>query len=318
VDARRPSLRAVPRAGPRAPPCAGRPDRGRSTASPRLRLAALTAAALIGFAANSLLCRAALRPRLLDAATFTSLRLLSGAIALVALAAMARPASPPAATLRAGSWLSAAALFAYAAAFSFAYLRIGAAVGALLLFGAVQATMLGGGLARGERPRATEWAGLAVALAGVIALVAPGLTAPDPIGAVLMIGAGVAWGVYSLRGRGRSSSVPLVTTAANFARTVPLTAALSLAALHGAHLGGRGAALAVASGALASGVGYSLWYAALPSMSATRAAIVQLSVPLLAAAGAVALLGEPLTLRIVLSAVVILGGVALAVVGRPR
>jgi drug/metabolite transporter (DMT)-like permease len=278
-----------------------------------VRLAVLTAAAMVGFAANSLLCRAALRPRLVDAATFTSLRLVSGAIALLLLAALARPASPPTATVRAGSWLSAAALFAYAAAFSFAYLRIGAAVGALLLFGAVQATMLGGGLSRGERPRAAEWAGLAMALVGVVTLVAPGLSAPDPIGALLMIAAGVAWGVYSLRGRGPSSSPPLVATAANFARAVPLAAALSLAALRAAHLGARGAALAVASGALASGVGYSLWYAALPSMSATRAAIVQLSVPLLAAAGAVALLGEPLTLRVVLSGAAILGGVALAV-----
>jgi len=278
-----------------------------------VRPAALTAAALVGFAANSLLCRAALRPRLVDAATFTSLRLASGAVALLALAAVARPASPPAATVRAGSWLSALALFAYAAAFSFAYLRIGAAVGALLLFGAVQATMLGWGLSRGERPRAAEWAGLAVALVGVVALVAPGLSAPDPIGALLMIAAGVAWGVYSLRGRGLSSSPPLVATAANFARALPLAAALSLAALPAAHLGARGTALAFASGALASGVGYSLWYAALPSMTATRAAVVQLAVPLLAAAGAVALLGEPLTPRVVLSGMAILGGVALAV-----
>jgi drug/metabolite transporter (DMT)-like permease len=274
----------------------------------------MTAAALVGFAANSLLCRAALRPRLVDAATFTTVRLVSGALVLVVLAGLARPASSPVATLRAGSWLSAGALFAYAAAFSFAYVRIGAAVGALLLFGAVQATMLGWGLFRGERPRAAEWAGLAVALFGVVALVAPGLSAPDPVGAALMIAAGVAWGAYSLRGRGRSSSPPLVVTAAHFARAVPLTAALSVIALRPGHLSARGALLAAASGALASGVGYSLWYAALPAMTATRAAIVQLSVPLLAAAGAVALLGEPLTPRVALSGAAILGGVALAVV----
>src|SRR5229473_7406150 len=159
----------------------------------------LTLLALIGFAANSLLCRRALGLGLIDPASFTSVRLLSGAAALALILAL-RGGSPVAG----GSWVSALALFAYAAAFSFAYVRIGAAVGALLLFGAVQATMLGWGLFRGERPRAAEWAGLAVALTGLVALVARGLSAPDPIGAALMITAGVAWGVYSLRGRGRA------------------------------------------------------------------------------------------------------------------
>jgi len=281
-----------------------------------VRTAALTAAALVGFAANSLLCRMALGPRLVDAATFTVIRIVSGALMLLVLVRAAeggRDAQPAA---KAGSWASAAALFGYAAAFSFAYLRIGAGVGALLLFGAVQATMLAWALRGGERLRWNQGIGLLAALAGLAALVRPGLSAPDPFGAVLMLGAGVAWGVYSLRGRGAAR--PLAATASNFARAVPLAAALGLAGLGAAHVGLRGALLAAASGAVTSGVGYSLWYAALKGLTATQAAVVQLSVPVLAAGGAVALLGEALTPRLLACGAVILGGVALAVGGRNR
>jgi drug/metabolite transporter (DMT)-like permease len=280
-----------------------------------MRTAALTAAALAGFAANSLLCRMALGPRLVDAATFTSIRIVSGAVALFLIS---RLASPPrdAAAIAAGSWASAVALFAYAAAFSFAYLRIGAGVGALLLFGAVQATMLIWGLRRGERPGWAEWAGLTAAVAGLGALARPGLSAPDPAGAGLMIAAGIAWGAYSLRGR--SATRPLAATASNFARAAPLAFALSVALLGSAHTGLRGALLAAVSGALTSGVGYSLWYAALADLTATQAAIVQLSVPVLAAAGGVALVGEMLTPRLVACGAIILGGVALAMLGRRR
>ena len=267
----------------------------------------------MGFAANSILCRMALQPGLADAATFTSIRLVSGALVLLALhhaTAPARPAGPQ------GSWTSAAALFAYAAAFSFAYLRIGAGTGALLLFGAVQATMLLWALHSGERLAAAEWLGLAAALGGLVALVLPGLTAPDPAGAALMVAAGVAWGVYSLRGRGTAH--PLAATASNFARAVPFTLALSLVDAGRVHVTREGALLAAASGALASGVGYSLWYAALRGLTATRAAIVQLSVPVLAAAGGVLLLGEGLFARLVFAGIAILGGVALAVMGSAR
>jgi drug/metabolite transporter (DMT)-like permease len=276
-----------------------------------LRTAALTAAALLGFAANSILCRMALQPRLVDAATFTTIRIVSGAVVLVLLARTSVRAEASG-----GSWASAAALFAYAAAFSFAYLRIGAGVGALLLFGAVQATMLIWALRSGERLRPLQWLGLAAAIGGVVALVLPGLSAPDPIGAGLMLAAGVAWGVYSLRGRGTAR--PLAATAANFVRTVPFTLALSLAAPGPIAVSPRGAALAAASGALASGVGYSLWYAALPGLTAARAAVLQLLVPVLAAAAAVALLGEPLTTRLVAAGAAILGGVALAIGARRR
>jgi drug/metabolite transporter (DMT)-like permease len=186
-----------------------------------MRTAGLTVAALVGFAANSLLCRMALGPRLVDAATFTSIRVVSGALALLILVRVAAAPSSRNATPAggAGSWGSAAALFAYAAAFSFAYLRIGAGAGALLLFGAVQATMLAWALRGGERLRWPEWAGLLAAVAGLAALVRPGLSAPDPAGAALMIAAGVAWGAYSLRGRG--ARAPLVATASNFAGRCP-------------------------------------------------------------------------------------------------
>lgn len=275
-----------------------------------MRTLSFTMLALAGFAANSLLARAALAGggRLIDAASFTAVRLVSGAVVLALLLRARRGGGG-----RKGSWGSALALFAYAAGFSLSYVRIGAGVGALLLFGCVQATMLGTGLVRGERPHGLEWAGLLLALGGLVGLTAPGATAPDALGAVLMAGAGVAWGVYSLRGRG--STDPLAVTADNFLRSVPLAvglSAVSALALEAPRATPTGLVLAVASGAVASGVGYSLWYAALPHLTATRAAIVQLSVPVLAAAGGVLLLGERLTARLVGAGAALLGGVLLA------
>jgi drug/metabolite transporter (DMT)-like permease len=279
-----------------------------------LRTAALTAATLLCFAANSLLCRAALGPGTIDAASFTGIRLLSGA---VVLAVIVRAAGGRGHGLEHGSWQSAGALFAYAVAFSFAYLRIGAGVGALVLFGAVQATMLGWAMATGERPRLAEWLGLALALGGLAALTLPGAHAPDPIGLALMAAAGVFWGIYSLRGRGAPR--PLAATAANFALSLPmglvLVALVLITTGHG-HVSQRGALLAVASGALASGVGYSIWYAALRGLTATRAAIVQLAVPVIAAGAAIGLLGETLSPRLVGSGCAILVGVGIALVGR--
>jgi drug/metabolite transporter (DMT)-like permease len=269
---------------------------------------------MTAFAANSLLCRSALAQDRADPATFTALRIASGALALVLLA-RARGAPPPAPGL---AWGSALALFAYALAFSLAYTRIPAGIGALLLFAAVQLTMIGAGLRRGERPRSLEWLGLALSLAGLVVLTRPGLARPDPLGAVLMGGAGAAWGLYSLRGRGRGDAVAL--NAASFARACPLAAATAAAwVLAGrAHVTPAGAALAVASGALASGLGYAVWYAALRGLSATRAAVVQLSVPPLAAGGAVLALGEALTGRLLLASVLVLGGIGLAVAGHRR
>jgi drug/metabolite transporter (DMT)-like permease len=279
-----------------------------------LRTALATAAALTGFAGNSLLCRAALLPGAIDAASFTAVRLVSGALVLALLERATRRGGR---AESAGS-TAAVALFAYAAAFSYAYLRLGAGVGALVLFACVQATMVGWGIREGTRPRPAEWAGLALALAGLVLLTLPGADVPDPAGLVLMALAGVAWGIYSLRGRG--SRAPLAATASNFARSVPLAlAGLALAAVTGPlHATARGAWLAFASGALASGVGYSLWYLALPGLGATRAALVQLVVPVLAAAAGVVLLGERATPRLVLSGALILGGVATAVLVRNR
>lgn len=261
---------------------------------------------MIGFAANSLLCRAALRGGDIDAPTFTAIRLASGALVLV-LIVVARKSS-----LRgAGSWPSAAALAAYAVAFSYAYLRIGAAVGALILFGCVQLTMIVGGLLRGERPTARQWIGWLVAVAGLVVLNAPGLDPPPATGAVLMAIAGIAWGVYSLRGRGVDR--PLVATAGNFARCLPVAAVLIVFYVHAST---AGILLAVASGAIASGLGYSLWYAAVPSLGATRAAFVQLSVPVMTALSAVLLLSEELRPTLAIGGAAIVGGLAIALTSK--
>lgn len=284
------------------------------------RVAVLTALALVAFAGNSLLCRTALRHGAIDAASFTAIRMLSGALMLGLLAGIRRRTEPSSQTSSAnahGSWLSAIALFAYAAAFSFAYLSLSAATGALLLFGAVQVTMIGHGLWRGERMHAGQWLGLAVAFAGLVVLLMPGLQAPPWQGAGLMLAAGAGWGAYSLRGRGVGD--PLQATAGNFLRTLPMVALLSLLARGSMTADAQGVIAAVVSGALASGLGYAIWYTALPALRATSAAIVQLSVPVLAAVGGIFWLGEPLTLRFVLAAVAVLGGIALVTLVRaPR
>jgi drug/metabolite transporter (DMT)-like permease len=283
------------------------------SAAPRAATtAALTALAMLAFAANSLLCRSALAGGDTDAASFTLLRLASGAIALWLLARARGGAVAPARA----AWGSALALFLYALLFSLAYLRIPAGVGALLLFAAVQLTMLGAGLASGERPHALEWLGLALSIGGLGLLTRPGLARPDPLGAALMLGSGAAWGVYSLRGRRAQDAV--AANAASFARSVPLALAASagLAVLAAPHVTPLGALLAVVSGGVTSGLGYAVWYQALPGLTATRAAIVQLSVPPLAALGGVAALGETLSLRLAGASALILGGIALAIAGR--
>jgi len=276
-----------------------------------LRTVALTAAALCCFAGNSLLCRLALAPKAIDPATFTSVRMLSGALALTLLVRTTLPRGER----KGGGWLAALVLVLYAVPFSFAYTRLGAGQGALLLFGTVQLTMIGWGFVTGERPRLLEWVGLAVALSGLVALTYPGLSAPDPAGAALMVVAGVAWGAYSIHGRSAGGQPPSAN-ARNFVRALPFAALVSLVALPERNASPRGLLLAAASGALASGVGYSFWYSALESLTATRAAIVQLSVPVIAALGGVVLLGESLTPRLAATGAAILCGVALALLGR--
>jgi len=238
-------------------------------------------------------------------------RLASGAVALALLARLMREDR----TSSRPDWWAAAMLFLYVACFSFAYLYLSAGTGALILFGAVQITMFLSGLRRGERFRPLAWVGLALALAGLIVLLAPGVTAPSPVGGALMAVAGVAWGVYSLRGRGVKN--PLQATATNFAWAVPLALALSVVSLRDFHMSSTGVALAIASGAVTSGVGYVIWYAALRGLTALSAATVQLSVPVIAAIGGALLMSEQITLRLLVASVATLGGVALAL-GRTR
>ena len=283
----------------------------------RTRLSFLVVLTLIAFAGNSLLCRVALKETRIDASTFTLVRIASGAIVLWSIALATRDVRVRDRTaVVGGTWLSALALFAYAAAFSFAYVSLPAGTGALLLFGAVQATMIGYGLWRGERLRPRQILGLACASAGLVILTLPGISAPPLHGTVLMLGAGIAWGIYSLRGR--SAGDPLRATAGNFLRAVPLAVALSIAAIQWLSLDLGGIGYAVASGALTSDVGYAIWYTALPGLRATYAATVQLSVPVIAAAGGVVFLDEHMTLRLLIAAAAILGGIALVVVVRPR
>ncbi len=268
----------------------------------------LTVLAMLAFAGNSLLCRLALRDTGIDPASFTSVRIVSGAaVLLLILALRQRSAMSSSQSFGlAGNWTSALALFAYAAGFSYAYVSLSAATGALLLFGAVQVTMMGHGLLNGER--LSRWL---LAGAGLVVLLLPGLAAPPWQGSLKMLGAGVAWGVYSLRGRGAGDAI--AKTAGNFARAVPLAMGLSLLMLAQSSVDLAGIFYAVASGALTSGIGYVIWYRALPGLKATAAATVQLCVPAIAAAGGVLLLGEPMTLRLWLASVAILGGIAVVI-----
>ncbi|MEP9325811.1 DMT family transporter [Paraburkholderia phymatum] len=276
---------------------------------PRTRVALLTVVAMFAFAGNSLLCRVALKGTAIDPATFTSVRIVSAAVVLWIILRTRGELQRVG-----GNWLSAFALFAYAAAFSFAYVSLAAGTGALLLFGAVQATMIGYALARGDRLRLFQWIGLACALAGLVGLVLPGVSAPPLFASLLMLCAGIAWGVYSLRGK--LAADPTVTTAGNFVRAIPFAGLVSAGMFASARVDDAGLSFAVLSGGLTSGVGYVIWYAALKHIPSATAATVQLSVPLIAAAGGILLLGEPLTARLALSSLAILGGIALVVARR--
>lgn len=271
----------------------------------------LTGLTLIAFAANSLLTRMALGTGAIDAASFMTLRLASGAAILLLIMFFSQGKSV--AKLQ-GKWIAAWMLFLYAIAFSFSYLQLSAGTGALILFGTVQVTMILVALNQGENPHPLEWLGLLMALTGLIYLVSPGLTAPPVTGSVLMVIAGIAWGLYSLLGRGSKDS--LAYTTANFARAVPVAIGVSLVTLSQVHLTLAGVVLAIVSGTLASGVGYAIWYEALRGLTATRAATVQLAVPVIASVGGILFLQEALTIRLALASLMILGGISLAVVGR--
>lgn len=275
------------------------------------RIVALTALALLAFAGNSLLCRAALAHTRIDAASFTTVRLVSGALMLWVLVALRGSAGAGQ-----GSFLSALALFAYAAGFSFSYLHLSAAAGALILFGAVQATMIAWGLWKGERLRLPQLLGLLLACAGLVGLMLPGLSAPPLVSALLMLGAGVAWGIYSVRGRGAGDA--LKVSAGNFLLAAPMALGLSAMLLSRAAFDPMGMWYAFLSGALTSGLGYAVWYTALPHLASTTAAALQLSVPVLAALGGIAFLDEPLTLRLLAASVAIVGGIALVILAGKR
>jgi len=275
------------------------------------RILILTLLAMIAFASNSLLCRAALKQTSIDAATFTFVRMFSGAATLWLIMKLRKGAWK-----EEGSWSSALALFIYAAAFSFAYLDLSAGTGALLLFGAVQATMILWGFRKGERLDAIQMVGVIVAVTGLVVLMFPGFSAPPLVGSILMVGAGVAWGIYSLRGKGEKN--PASVTAGNFIRAVPFAAAVSIIFVPWVSFDLDGVGYAIISGAITSGLGYVIWYSALPGLKAASAATVQLSVPVLAATGGILLLGEPLTLRYLIASIAILGGIALVMLEKSR
>lgn len=279
-----------------------------------MKIVVLTAIAMLAFAANSVLARLAFATANAEPLSYTGLRLASGAIVLAVLLLLRRAPGMP--VTIGGNWRAAAALFGYALAFSIAYILVGAGTGALILFASVQIGILGWAVLKGDRPGALEWLGLAVALAAFAYLVSPGLVAPHPLGTLLMVGSGLCWAAYTLLGRG--STAPLVDTAGNFIRCLPVAVVIVLAGMLLRPVDPGAAAYAAASGALASGLGYAVWYAVLPSLARTQAAVVQLTVPAIAAAGGVLLIAEPLTLRLGIASIGILGGVALALIAADR
>jgi len=266
---------------------------------------------MIAFAANPLICRLALGQQLIDAASFTSVRIVAGAVTL-ALIMLPRWRSRRRFSV---NWWSVATLFIYMVFFSFAYRSVSASTGTLLLFAAVQFTMFIVAIRDGEYLTMLSWLGFSLAVIGVIYLVSPGVTSPDPLGAFLMIVAGVAWGGYSLLGR--SAADPLESTAINFICSVPLATVVALVFMDGIYYTHAGMILAAVSGALASGLGYAVWYAALKSLTASRAATVQLSVPTIAAFGGIVFLSEPISVRLIVASALTLGGIAIVLTQRP-
>ena len=270
----------------------------------------MTLVAMIAFAGNSLLCRAALAQTSIDPASFTSIRLVSGALVLWLFFHFKKRELNTTLMIE-GNWLSAICLFSYAAAFSFAYLKLTTATGALLLFGSVQLTMLSYGFIRGERLCARQLIGLLGAFSGLLILLLPGLESPPIDAALLMVLSGMAWGIYSIQGRNAKN--PIAATMGNFARSIIPTLGLSIIFISQAALEFEGVLLAIASGTLASGFGYVVWYAVLPRLASMTAASVQLSVPIIAGLGGVIFLGELISLRLFISSVAVLGGIAMVI-----
>jgi drug/metabolite transporter (DMT)-like permease len=276
-----------------------------------LKLALLTVLALFSFAENSVLCRMALTDEVIDAASFTSIRLFSGIVFLLFLVVIKTKEKM---TIATGSGLSSLLLFLYAIAFSYAYLTLDTGTGALILFGAVQATMIMSGLLKGRQFLVIEWVGLLLALLGLVALLMPGAAAPSLTGFVLMAGSGIAWAFYTLAGK--HSKNPLIDTANNFLRTLPFIAMTMLLTFSEIQISNKGILLAIASGAVMSGLGYAIWYSVLPSLTLTQAAILKLTVPIIAAVGGVLFSNEVITIKLISSSILVLGGVLVVTVGR--
>ena len=270
-----------------------------------------TLLALFAFAGNSVLCRLALGEATIDAASFTSIRLLSG---IAVLALILKAVQPSGNVVSTGSWKAAAMLFIYALAFSFAYISLDTGTGALILFASVQMTMIGVGLLSGAKLYWVEWLGVIVAFNGFVYLVLPGLEAPPLMGFVLMSAAGVAWGFYTLAGK--DSKHPLSDTTYNFIRTLPLVLILMAVTILKVNVSWEGVVLAILSGGLTSGIGYTVWYMALNGLSSTQAAVVQLLVPVIAAFGGVVFADEILSIRLMISSTMILGGILIVVLGK--
>lgn len=275
------------------------------------KVISLTGLALLAFASNSVLCRLALTDNVIDAASFTSIRLLSGVIFLLFLVLVK---TKKRINMQGGSWLSSLFLFSYAAAFSYAYISLDTGAGALILFGFVQVTMIFSGMLKGKRLLRVEWVGLLLALAGLSVLLAPGVSAPSPTGFALMALSGIAWGLYTLAGQG--SKAPLIDTANNFLRTLPFIALTMLLAFDDMQLSNKGVLLAIVSGAVMSGLGYAIWYSVLPALSLTQAAIIQLTVPIIAAFGGVLFSNEMITNQLITSSILVLGGVLVVILGK--
>lgn len=278
---------------------------------PSTRTLSLTGLAMVAFAGNSLLCRLALKATSIDAVSFTGIRIFSGALMLTVLLKLRRRVAS-----EGGNWRAAAALFVYAAAFSYAYVQLDAGTGALLLFGAVQVTMILVGLVRGESLRGQALLGFLLALGGLLAQLLPSASAPPLAGALLMLLSGVAWGLYSLLGR--KGSDPLAISSGNFVRAIAFAALLAVFFHSDLRVDALGVVYAVLSGAVASGIGYAIWYSALPGLSAIQGASVQLSVPILAALSGAVLLGEAISLRLALVSLAVLGGIALILLAKVR
>lgn len=283
-----------------------------NTAPSRTMTVSTTLVALIAFAANSVLCRMALLDGNIDAASFTVVRIVSGAVTLAVLVALRNPSL----LLVRPNWAAGSALFAYMVLFCLAYIALGAGTGALVLFGFVQLTMMSVAVLQKEPFPPMAWLGLAVSVAGVIYLVRPGTEAPDAVASLQMAGAGVAWGAYSVIGRG--SKNPLQDTASNFLLCVPFALILMLLFWQDQVLTNKGLWLAIASGALASGCGYAIWFRTLPQLTTAQASILQLSVPVIASLGGVMFLAETITSRLIIASVLVLGGIALVLRGRMR